>query len=209
MAHLSDSLRLQRQDRGDLTTLTRTDITAFCNRMAYLVDMGNKSLRARITQLCHIKRLFSQMRAAGLTRRGEPLQGLPDDFVLTDADIPARPDDEEAGKDLPVEVMRHLAEHLPDLDEWSCPEVRVAIELLMDSGRRPDEIARLGYDCLERDVDGKPVLVYYNFKARRNGRRLPIAEATAGVVAQQQERVRARFPDTLIAEHGCGTSRDG
>ncbi|WP_242882626.1 site-specific integrase [Actinomadura litoris] len=201
MVHLSDSLRLQRDDHGDdLAALSRTDMTAFCNRMAYLVDTGNKSLGTRINQLCHIKRMFSQMRAAGLTRPGEPLHGLPDDFTLTDTDIPNRPEDEEAGRDLPVEVMRHLAQHLPDLDGWNCLEVRVAVELLMDTGRRPDEIARLNYDCLERDGDGKPVLIYDNFKAHRNGRRLPIAEATAGVITQQQERVRARFPDTPIAE---------
>ena len=66
----------------------------------------------------------------------------------------------------------------------------------MDTGRRPDEIARLMLDCLETDPDGKPVLIYDNFKAHRNGRRLPIAAATAAIIADQQQRVRARFPGT-------------
>jgi hypothetical protein len=37
-------------------------------------------------------------------------------------------------------------------------------------------------------------------KANRLGRRLPIPEATAAVIVAQQERVRARFPDTPLGE---------
>jgi hypothetical protein len=44
------------------------------------------------------------------------------------------------------------------------------------------------------------VLVHDNAKAHRLGRRLPIGEATAKVIAAQQNRVRAMFPDTPIAE---------
>jgi hypothetical protein len=32
----------------------------------------------------------------------------------------------------------------------------VAIELLIDTGRRPDEACELDYDCLACDNDGKP-----------------------------------------------------
>jgi hypothetical protein len=44
------------------------------------------------------------------------------------------------------------------------------------------------------------VLVYDNAKANRLGRRLPIAEGTAKVIAAQQDRVRGRFPHTPLAE---------
>lgn len=82
----------------------------------------------------------------------------------------------------------------------SSREVRVAFELLIDTGRRPDEICQLTMDCLERDEDGKPVLIYNNHKANRPGRRLPIPAATAALIVAQQEHVRARFPDTPATE---------
>ena len=44
------------------------------------------------------------------------------------------------------------------------------------------------------------VLVYDNAKADRLGRRLPISQGTAAVITEQQERVRARFPDTPLGE---------
>ena len=44
------------------------------------------------------------------------------------------------------------------------------------------------------------MLVYDNAKADRLGRRLPISEATAAVITDQQHRVRARFPDTPAGE---------
>ena len=41
----------------------------------------------------------------------------------------------------------------------------------MDTGRRPGEIVNLPLDCLERDADGGPVLIWDNYKAGRYGRR--------------------------------------
>ena len=70
----------------------------------------------------------------------------------------------------------------------------------MDTGRRPGEVCELSWDCLARDTDGKAVLVYDNDKSARLGRRLPIPEATARVILAQQQRVRARYPHTPIAE---------
>jgi integrase len=134
----------------------------------------------------------------GMTRPGGHFHGLPDDFALGPEDVPDQPDDPEAGRDLPVEVMRTLCQHLYLLD--TSPEVRVAVELIIDTGRRPDEIARLDYDCLDRDTDGNPVLIYDNHKAYRDGRRLPIAAATAALITTQQQRVRERFPNTAIKD---------
>lgn len=65
----------------------------------------------------------------------------------------------------------------------------------MDTGRRPEEICRLEFNCLTRDSQGKPVLVYDNWKEQRQRRELPIHERTAKLILYQQERVRARFPD--------------
>ncbi|AZP23008.1 hypothetical protein EJC51_47275 [Streptomyces aquilus] len=113
--------------------------------------------------------------------------------------MPDEPEDTEAGRDLPDEVLRELCAHLDELEAQSSTEVRVATELLIDTGRRPDEINTLPFNCLEQDPDGSDVLVYDNHKAYRLGRRLPIGAETAAVIRRQQQRVRERFPTTAPA----------
>jgi integrase len=201
LAELSDSLRLQRDDRGEYpASLSRTDVTNFLNRLAYLQTCGEISAYQRLTWCRSTRNMLTRMRGMGLTRPGRSLHGLSEDFALADADIPDEPEDAEAGKDLPVEVMRHLCDHLPLLEEQSCTEIRVATELVIDTGRRPDEICQLKLDCLERDGDRKPVLVYDNIKAHRQDRRLPIPAATAVLITRQQQRVRDRFPDEPVGQ---------
>jgi hypothetical protein len=81
------------------------------------------------------------------------------------------------------------------LDTLEPAEVRTAVSVAIDTGRRPEDILGLPLDCLDRDRDGAPVLVYDNIKADRLGRRLPVAEATAAVITAQQARTRARYPE--------------
>ena len=192
---LSESLRLQRGDHGNvIEVLGREDVTAFCNRLAFLFGQGQISGNTRLHLVRDTRLVLSRCRSLGLTRSGQPLHGLPDDFAILPEDVPQEPEEEEGGRDLPVEVMRVLNSHLEQLEADSGPDFRAAIELLMDTGRRPVEIASLALDCLGTDPGGGTVLIYDNSKAHRMGRRLPIAAATAAVVAAQQERVRARFP---------------
>ena len=73
-------------------------------------------------------------------------------------------------------------------------------EILIDTGRRPDEICQLPWNCLARGADAKPVLIYTDSKNYKPGRRLPVAEATATVIAAQQQHVRQRFPATAPAD---------
>jgi hypothetical protein len=68
------------------------------------------------------------MRAIGLTRVGQPLHGLPDDFAIAEGDIPDEPDEQAAGRDLPVDVVRHLC-HLDELEAQAGTEVRVDVDL--------------------------------------------------------------------------------
>ena len=97
--------------------------------------------------------------------------------------------------------MAQLCAQLPLLEYGpSGREIRVAVELLTDTGRRPQEILRLPLDCLTRDPDGAAVLVYDNHKRDRRERRLPISQPTAEVITTQQARVRDRFPNTPPAE---------
>ncbi|MFI5783747.1 site-specific integrase [Nocardia sp. NPDC051570] len=202
VAMLSDSLRLQRQDEGtDPARLGRVDISAFLNRAAFLHEQGVISFKRRLAMVRDLRRMFSAMRGLGLTRPGQPLHGLPDDFELMQQDIPSEPEenDDNVGRDLPIEVMRHLCLHLDVLEQQSTREIRVTVELLIDTGRRPDEICQLPLDCLERDGDGKPLLVFDNWKNNRPGRRLPIQLGTAALVEGQQQRVRTRFPNEPVS----------
>jgi integrase len=141
--------------------------------------------------------VLTRARAMGLTRPGGIAAGLGDDFVIAVADVPLKPEPAEPNRDLPPEIMQQLCAHL---DELTTPETRTAVELAIDTGRRPEEICDLDFDCLARDEDGQPVLVFDNHKANRPGRRLPIGEHTAALILAQQQRVRARFPDTSVGE---------
>jgi len=199
MGALSEALRASRPDHGDNgDALGRSDIEAFLARLAFLTAEDRMSTDARTRTCREVKHLLGRIRSLGLTRPGGPAAGLGEDFTLSAADVPVKPEDPEANRDLPAEIMRALCEHLPALErDLSGLEIRFAVELVIDTGRRPDEICSLPWDCLEYDeTDQAPVLVYDNHKAARYGRRLPIAQATADLITTQKERVRARFPDT-------------
>jgi integrase len=191
IARLSESLRC-RDDRGeDPGALGRPDIDAFLSRLGYLESAGTIS-RYRRNVICRGARLvLTGIRALGLTRPGQPAAGLPGDFAVGLRDIPADPVRAEPGRDLPAEVMNHLCASLDTLEP---AEARTAITIAIDTGRRPEDILGLPLNCLDRDRDGAPVLVYDNAKADRLGRRLPAGEATAAAITTQQARVRAQFP---------------
>ena len=196
-ARLSDSLRL-RPDHGNVpAALGRQDIDNFLNRLGYLQSAGTISRFRRNFICCGARTVLAGLRALGLTRPGQPAAGLPGDVIITAADIPAKGGRREPCRDLPPEIMTALCAALDTLEP---PEVRAAIQIAIDTGRRPEEIVLLPLDCLTRDHDGAPVLVYDNIKADRMGRRLPVSEHTATVITAQQARVTARFPATPPAE---------
>lgn len=191
LAALSASLRT-RTDHGEHpAALSRADIDVFLRRLALAEGDGRISRPTRIEQIGHLKLMMLRMRLAGVTRPGRAAAGLSDDFALETRDVPERPGRGEPCRDLPAEIMTQLC---AGLDALTHREIRVATELLMDTGRRPEEICALPWDCLARDSDQSPVLVYDNRKAHRRSRRLPIAEGTARVILAQQQRVRDRFP---------------
>jgi len=197
VARLSESLRM-RPDRGEVpAALDRPAMEAFLNRLAYLQGADQISVDARIRACREVRNVLTTARAMGLTRPGGPAAGLGEDFTIGVADVPDKPESAEPGRDLPVEIMRQLCAHLDDVRS---PVMRCAIELAIDTGRRPEELCTLNLDCLSRDDDGAAVLVYDNHKANRLGRRLPISENTAQVLIDQHARVRARWPDTALAE---------
>ena len=198
LVRLSATLRADRPDQGENPAgLGRADIEAFLHRMAFLSAAGQLSAYSRVKTCQDTGRVLTEIRSLGLTRGGGPAAGLPDDFTLTAGDVPAKADPGEPGRDVPAAVMRQICGHLPELEESvSSRETRIAVELLMDTGRRPAEICALEWDCLARDADGMPVLVYDNSKAHRLRRRLPVSEHTATLITEQKLAVRERFPAT-------------
>ncbi|MFD6226008.1 hypothetical protein ACFWFZ_03895 [Streptomyces sp. NPDC060232] len=150
-ARLSDSLHVQREDHGaHPALLNRQDIVNSSNRLAFLTEGGEISAYTWITVARMVRKWLELMRGMGLTHPGQPLHGLPAEFALLAQDIPDEPEESEAGKDLPDEVMRQLCGNLDLLEQKSSREVRVAVELLIDTGRRPFEICSLPYDCVTR-----------------------------------------------------------
>ncbi|WP_030767149.1 MULTISPECIES: tyrosine-type recombinase/integrase [unclassified Streptomyces] len=199
IAELSTSLRLNRPDHGsDIRAVARKDLLIFLNRLTFLRQQGDISATTHVKLVRNTRNLLNRMRTLGLVLPDQPLHGLCDTFGLRPEDVPDDPEDSKVGRDLPAEVMTQLCQSLDLLSPTGASEIRTAIELIIDTGRRPDEICRLPHDCLERDADGKLTLVYDNHKSARNARRLPISDATGAVIIAQQERTRARFPDTPI-----------
>jgi integrase len=190
---LSESLRA-RSDRGNQPeALSRRDAENFLARLSYLESAGTISREQR-NRLCTDARIvLAAIRELGLAGSGQPAAGLPGDVALTPADIPALPERGEPGRDLPPEIMTALC---AALDTLHPDKFRVAVQIAIETGRRPDEIVSLPLDCLTRDADGAPVLVYANIKAHRDGRRLPVSEHIASVITAQQEQVTAWFPAT-------------
>lgn len=200
LARFSASLTRHRKDDGnDPRALSRHDVLQFLSWLAHLETIGEISAQTRHRVCSNVSTVLRRMRSIGLNRPGRPLEGLPNEVTIERGDLPdAHRDD--AGRDLPPAVVSALIAALPELEAQAGREIRVAVELLMDTGRRPTEITSLPLDCLGRDSDETPVLIWDNLKAGRYGRRLPISEATAGVIVAQQDRVRARYPHVPDAD---------
>ncbi|MFC8718049.1 tyrosine-type recombinase/integrase [Kitasatospora sp. NPDC057198] len=198
---LSESLHLGATEAGEVPdALGRADIVAFCNRMAHAERTGRLTLDTRIRLMRLVRRLLDEARQLGLTRADGPAAGLPGDFSLRRSDIPIEPERAEAGRDLPPHIIRTISANLHVLQERCGTAERRITEILIDTGRRPDEVCMLPWDCLDRDSTSQPVLVYTDFKNNRPGRRLPIPGDTAKVIAAQKQDVIARFPHTSVDE---------
>jgi integrase len=197
LARLSESLR-SRPDRGQTpAALGRQDMETFLHRLAFLESTGRISTDARVRAVREVRAVLTRIRAAGMTRPGEVAGGLGEDFTLSVADVPDKPEPSQAGRGLPTEIMRQICDQL---DVLTSPVMRAAIELVIDTGRRPEEICDLAFDCLTRDGDGSAVLVFDNHKANRLARQLPISEHTTSLITDAQQRVRRRYPDTPVAD---------
>lgn len=211
LTRLSDSLHLNRDDHGhDPSTLRRADIETFQQRLAYLEHTGEISPHLRVINCRWCARFLRDVREMGLTRPTQPLELLPDDFTFRKSDIPREIKDDSAGRALPREILAQLCQRLPLMqtcrrdgrqgDPEQGRHVRIAMEVLIDTGRRPDEVQKLPWDCLHTDDTGKYVLIYTDFKNNRRGCRLPIPDSTAALITEQKKQVRDRYPNTPASE---------
>lgn len=96
-----------------------------------------------------------------------------------------------APRALPEAVMAQL-EHPTNLDRFADPGGRLLARILMSTGLRVGDGARLGIDCIVRDHDGAPYLRYTNHKMRREAF-VPIDTALADAITAQQQHVLAQF----------------
>ncbi|GAB3264576.1 tyrosine-type recombinase/integrase [Arthrobacter pigmenti] len=143
-------------------------------------------------------------------RQGELIDDVPGGFAINPKfhsiqDEAVDLAEDELGKSIPPHIIAQLDSHLHLLGTassfssggWTNLDYarmyQTMYVLLRDTGRRPGEIAGLMRDCLEY-VDGKPTLIYNNYKRRRYRRRLPIAESTAENIASWQSYLKALPP---------------
>ena len=149
VARLSAHLRVTRGDNGEHPgALGRADIESFLHRLAYLESSGQISQDGRVRICQDLQADARPVRALGLVASAQPAAGLGTDFVLSPGDVPRRP-----SRPSPAVTCRRRS--CAPLRSAGRPgtrlmraEIRAGIELLMDTGRRPDEICRLPFDCL-------------------------------------------------------------
>ena len=198
LAALSQCLRHSRDDRGDdPAMLGRDGIVAFTNRLAHQQRTGQMTFRTRLRLTRRVFRFLADVHVLGMTGPGPARRRAAGGVRAAPRRHPQRP---RPGDPPAQPAARRAAGHRGEPATCSssgagCPERRIT-ELLIDTGRRPDEICALAWDCLERDGSGNPVLIYTDAKNNRPGRRLPVSEATAAVITTQKGYVRGRFPHT-------------
>lgn len=198
---LGNSLRLQRPDEGmNPAALGRADIVAFLNRLKHQESTGDVSAYQRRKTAQHAALVLRECRALGLTRPSRPMAGLSDEFAFRRNDLPPVPKDDGPGRALPDTVLAALISALDRLEAAAGRDVRIAVRLLMDTGRRPAEICRLPWDCLDQDRDGKYALIYTDFKNNRVGCRLAVSDTTAVLIIEHKQHVRQRFPEATLAD---------
>lgn len=197
VAVLSTHLRVALTDHGqNPATVTRKHLLLFLNHLAHRDRDGEITTYHRSRIIRNIRTILRDSRDLGLARPGGPIEMLPAEVSIRVEDVPAAVEHTTDGKALPPDLFIALRAALPDLESVCGTAVMTAVELLMDTGRRPDEICRLPLDCLVEDSDGKSVLVYTDHKLNRADRRLPIPDVTADRIRAQQRRVRTRYPNT-------------
>ena len=92
-------------------------------------------------------------------------------------------DTHRMGHAIPVAIVAHLRNNLGAIVDFANKDLAVALlAVLIDTGRRPNEVATLRRDCLQRDHHGDWILLFDNHKSGRMQVRLPIQQETADAI---------------------------
>ena len=170
-----------------------------------------------------VRQFLRECRDFGLYEPGEPLHGLSGEFAVWQQDLrrPAqgrgrrrRGPGAAAGGDRPAALRRATSKRLR---ERYGEDMLVMLRILADTGRRPDELAKLMASCLDRTefIDEQTGELQSSLGARARhaeGRRssdfrLFISESTAQLIIEQRERVVARYPGTPLSRAAAVPAR--
>lgn len=197
---LSESLIQYRPDRGSSPPdLGREDMLNHLIRLRYLVGEEEISVAKWIRVIRHTRRLFDDARALGLLDSDGLVPNLSPRFQILKTDVPKEDRKRGPGRDFPTSVVRSVLKNISILEQASGEDSRRLLEILIDTGRRPQEICNLSFECLELNDNGDYTIIYDDAKNYRVDSRLAIVRDTANTILAQQSYVRQKFPDT--SEH--------
>jgi len=90
---------------------------------------------------------------------------------------------------IPNDVLEQLNIHIDKLPT----NIMSIVLLLLHTGRRIGEICALQFDCLRQDADGDYLLLYYEFKMKKE-ETIPLNKQAVSVILKQQEWLRKSWP---------------
>ncbi|MEU5431354.1 site-specific integrase [Streptomyces olivoreticuli] len=153
----------------------------------YLADLHAEYVGNPQRQGSHIG-LLNQFFHAIRQHRWEP--ALPAAAMFFTEDVPKRT------QRLPRALAEHVmaqVEHTDNLAKWNNPAYRLVTVILMRCGLRVSDALKLAFDSIVKDADGAPYLRYVNHKMKREAL-VPIDEEVRELIADQRQRVLARWP---------------
>ena len=206
---LSESLR-QRDDAGEArVALRRRDMLCFRERLHRLHKAGRLADTYYFDAAMCVRQFLRESVMFGLYENGGPLHGLSANFAVHDDDIPVKPrDEDDVGRALPQVMMDQLMSR-ENLALLPNDDMRALVEVEADIGRRPEEACALRAVCLTTsesvnqasgEMESHWLLVHDMPKVGVVNHKLAIADATARIILEQQQRVKARYPGTPLKE---------
>ena len=212
VAAMSASLA-RRPDRGaDPGVLGRLDIERFLDDVLAKQHRGEWSAEVGAVVLARARVVLSWASETGYLDPASCGFVLDPTFAIRAADVPpstrckrGRPE-EEPGKAYTPSQMAVFVEQLPAIEGLATAKARVAMELVIVTGRRPIEICHLRADCLRYDLSERedgvavrhPQLRYYASKVRR-WHTIYVDDATAALLHGLIDEARRSFPG--VADH--------
>ena len=211
---LSESLSGREDGGREKEALARADVRACLERLGRLYRAGRIPETTYHRSAAKVGQFLRECRDFGLYAPGEPLHGLSAEFAVWRQDQRTPRKDEDAdseGRALPQVVIDQLLSdgYLRRLGDRYGEDVLVMLRILADTGRRPDELAKLWASCLDRtefidqqtgELQAAWVLVHDMPKVAIKDFRLFISESTAELIIEQRERVLARYPGRPLSK---------